>query len=396
MKKFVYIFCLSLLLFSCGKKEEEVKTPETKVEVIEETKPLDLEIKPITFSELKNWQNDDLIQTAQSIKDSCYAIRFDKNKFLSNSVVQIPTSDYQRVCKLFLEQNFQNSSQMRAFLEQYFTPYAVYEKGSEIGKFTSYYESALNASYNKSDKYKYPIYGRPKDLIEFNLKDFDSSLPNKRYVGRIEGTKLIPYYTRAEIEKNQIKAPVLLWADSHVDIYVMQIQGSAVADLDDGTKVRIGYADNNGHNFKGIGSILLEKGLIKPGQASMGKIKQWLLENGDLAVNNMAENKRYVFHRLTKADGPIGAQGVALKSGRSLAVDKHFIPMGALLWLETTGPDREKIEKLVVAQDIGGAIKGAVRGDYFWGSGKDDVLEKAGKMNSKGRYYILIPNPISE
>lgn len=384
------------MLISCGKKEEEVKAPETKTEIIEEAKPLDLEIKPVAFSDLKNWQNDDLLKTAKSFKDSCNSIRFEKNKFLSNSAIQIPTKDYQKICKLFSEQNFKNASQMRSFLENHFTPYAVYEKGSEIGKFTSYYESALNASYHKSDKYKYPIYGRPKDLIEFNLKDFDTSLPNKRYVGRIEGTKLIPYYTRSEIEKGNIKAPVLLWADSHVDIYVMQIQGSAVADLDDGTKVRIGYADNNGHNFKGIGTILLEKGLIKPGQASMGKIKQWLLENGDLAVDNMAENKRYVFHRLTNTDGPIGAQGVALRAGRSLAVDKHFIPMGALLWLETTGPDREKIEKLVVAQDIGGAIKGAVRGDYFWGSGKDDVLEKAGKMNSQGRYYILIPNPISE
>lgn len=397
MKKLIPILCLSLLLFSCGKKEEEeVIEPETKIEVIEEVKPKDLEIKPVSFSDLKNWQNDDLIQAFQSIKDSCKAIRFEKNKFLSNSAIQIPTADYQKICKLLSEQTFKNSSEMRSFLEKHFTPYAVYEKGSEIGKFTSYYESALNASYTKSDKYKYPIYGRPKDLIEFNLKDFDNSLPNKRYVGRIEGTKLIPYYTRAEIERNHIKAPVLLWADSHVDIYVMQIQGSAVADLDDGTKVRIGYADNNGHNFKGIGSILLEKGLIKPGQASMGKIKQWLLENGDLAVSNMAENKRYVFHRLTNAEGPLGAQGVALRAGRSLAVDKHFVPLGSLLWLETTGPDREKIEKLVVAQDIGGAIKGAVRGDYFWGSGKDDILEKAGKMNSQGRYYILIPRVFND
>ena len=131
---------------------------------------------------------------------------------------------------------------------------------------------------------------------------------------------------------------------------------------------------------------------MQPGQASMGKIKKWLKENPDKAIEPMNKNKRYVFHRLVNADGPIGAQGVSLTSGRSLAVDRTYIPLGALLWLETTGPDKENINKLVVAQDIGGAIKGAVRGDYFWGSGGDEILEKAGRMHAKGKYYILIPN----
>ena len=171
----------------------------------------------------------------------------------------------------------------------------------------------------------------------------------------------------------------------------MQIQGSAVAQMEDGSKIRIGYADNNGRQFKGIGSILLEEKLIKPGQASMGKIKKWLKENPEKAVAPMNKNERYVFHRLINSEGPIGAQGVSLTAGRSLAVDRKYIPLGALLWLETNGPDKEEIHKLVIAQDIGGAIKGGVRGDYFWGSGDDDVLEKAGKMHAKGKYYILLP-----
>lgn len=171
----------------------------------------------------------------------------------------------------------------------------------------------------------------------------------------------------------------------------MQIQGSAVATLPDGRTVRISYADNNGHPFKGIGSILLEKGYIKLGEATMGNIKKWLKANPKIAAREMRENKRFIFHRISRADGPIGAHGVPLHAGRSLAVDRRYIPLGSLIWLETTGPDHEKIEKLVVAQDIGSAIKGPIRGDYFWGSGKDDVLEKAGKMNSAGRYFILIP-----
>ena len=279
----------------------------------------------------------------------------------------------------------------KEFLEQNFTPYLVEYQGSPEGKFTSYYETEIFASYHKSDKYKYPVYGRPFDMIELNLQDFDKSLPNKRLVGRVKGNTFIPYYTRAEIHDKGLNAPIILWGDNEVDIYVMQIQGSAVAKMDDGSFIRIGYADNNGREFKGIGSILLEEKLIKPGQASMGKIKKWLKENPDKALEPMNQNKRYVFHRLVNADGPIGAQGVSLTAGRSLAVDRKFIPLGALLWLETTGPDKENIRKLVVAQDVGGAIKGAVRGDYFWGSGGDDILEKAGRMHAKGQYYILLP-----
>lgn len=219
-------------------------------------------------------------------------------------------------------------------------------------------------------------------------------MPSRRLVGRVEGQKLVPYYTRREIVSGTFDAPVILWADSYVDIYVMQIQGSAVARLDDGSDVRIGFADTNGREFKGIGSILLENKLIPPGQASMGNIKRWLKENAAAALDHMNDNKRYVFHRLVEAEGPIGALGVPLTAGRSLAVDKRYIPLGVPLWLETTGPHHEKIEKLVMAQDIGGAIKGGVRGDYFWGSGDDSVLELAGKMNSKGRYFILLPKNV--
>lgn len=369
--------------------EKQPPAPQEKLPEIKE-----IELLPVAFDNLENWHNDDLSQTIRAFADSCAKISTEKNEFLSNAAVKISTNLYQAVCRDFAARNIQSSDQFRQFIENNFIPNLVLGNGKETGKFTSYYESALNASFHKDDRYKYPIYGKPTDLIEFNLRDFDPALPSKRYVGRVAAQKLLPYYTRAEIEAGAGKAPVLLWGDDPVDIYVMQIQGSAVADLDDGRKVRIGYADNNGHAFKGIGSILLSKGLIKPGEASMGKIKQWLKKNGRLATDNMAENERFVFHRLVDAEGPIGAQGVPLRAGRSLAVDRHYIPLGSLLWLETTGPDREKIEKLVVAQDIGGAIKGAVRGDYFWGSGKDDVLDYAGRMNSSGRYFILLPKEV--
>jgi len=160
--------------------------------------------------------------------------------------------------------------------------------------------------------------------------------------------------------------------------------------LDDGRLVRVSYADNNGHRFVGIGGLLLKKGLLKPGEVSMDKISDWLKNNPEIAEVNMNENPRFIFHQISNADGPLGALGVPLTAGRSLAVDTEFIPLASLIWLETTEPSGKPLEKIVTAQDIGAAIKGAVRGDYFWGHGHQALLE-AGKMNATGRYYILLP-----
>jgi len=352
----------------------------------------ELQLTPKNFSDLAAWQTDNLAATIPGFKDSCRQILKETSEFLSYSLAQVPTAKYQEICNKFLSADIKSDKDFRAFIEANFTPYLVSSKNNEFGKFTSYYESALNASFTKSAKYKYPVYGKPNDLIEFNIKDFDEAAPSKRYVGRINGQKLVPYYSRAEIAKKPLDAPVILWGDDPIDIYIMQIQGSAIATLPDGSQVQVGYADNNGHPFRGIASILLEKKLLKSGETSMGQVKKWLKKNGKLALDNMNENKRFVFHRIIGRDsGPIGAHGVPLTPGRSLAVDRSFIPMGALLWLETTGPDANKIERLVIAQDVGGAIKGAIRGDYFWGSGDDEVLDKAGRMNATGRYFILLP-----
>ena len=341
------------------------------------------------FSDLKNFLNDNLDDAVVAFDRTCKAIK-ENPQILLRAKININPQQYIDICEKFEDKNISSSFAMRNFLITHFEPYLVKAGNNQVGKFTSYYEAELKASRTKHDEYIHPIYNRPNDLIEINLTDFDKSLPNRRLLGRIEGSKLIPYHTRAEIEQKIIDAPVILWGNDAVDIYLMQIQGSAIALLDDGSSVRIKYADNNGHNFVGIGSILLKKGLLKPGQASMDKIRDWLKENPQIAKANMAENPRYIFHAISDAEGPIGALGVPLVAGRSLAVDDTNIPLGALLWLETTGPNKEKIEKLVIAQDIGGAIKGIVRGDYFWGHGEQALLS-AGKMNSTGQYYILLP-----
>lgn len=372
MQKYVSLIIVLLLLTSCLKKTDE-----------------DVVLTKISFSELSEFEKDDASEVYGAFRKSCDAVSEKKGDYIDSSIIKISRNDYLDVCA---KSAGVNPQKFKEFIEDNFKPYLVTYKGSSEGKFTAYYEAEINASYTKDETYKYPIYGRPYDLIEVNLKDFDANLPAKKILGRADSGKLVPYYTRKEIYEKGINAPVILWGDSYIDIYIMQIQGSAVAKLPNGEKVRISFAESNGHEFKGIGSILLSKKLISSDKASMGSIKKWLKENFDTAKNEMNENKRYIFHRISDTEGPIGALGVDLTAGRSLAVDKTIIPLGGLLWLETTAPDNTKLNRLVMAQDIGGAIKGAVRGDFFWGSGGDDILEKAGKMNSKGRYYILIPN----
>ncbi len=349
-----------------------------------------LKLSKTSFSVLEGWNNDDFSKAIPVFAKNCAKIMLNKKAYLADSAVKIKTADYQNVCKSFSAQNINSSAKMKKFLEDKFTPYIVSAGNNPIGKFTSYYEATVHASLEKSDRYKYPIYGKPKDLVEINLRDFGADLPNTRLVGHVKNGKFVPYYKRADIENNGVNAPVLMWADDLVDIHFMQIQGSAIAKMDDGSELRIGYADNNGHKFKGIGSIMLEKKLLKAGEVSMENIRKWLRTHPEEAKKLMQENERFIFQRLSDADGPMGAFGVSLTAGRSMAVDNSLIPLGAVLWLDTVSPDKEPLQKLMFAQDIGAAIKGAVRGDYFWGHG-DDALHFAGRMNSAGKYYLLLP-----
>ena len=376
MKKYLCLFLLSLII-SCSAQKEPQK--EDKIT-----------LQKVSFSELPGFEQDDFNLFTEAYNLSCEATQ--KNAaILENAVVKIDKNAYLKACRKFQRLKVKNKETIQAFIKTNFTPYNVLDNNSNQGKFTAYYEAELKASKTKHNQYQYPVYGKPNDLIEINLKNFGADLPNKRILGRVENGKLVPYFTREQIEKNGLDAPVILWGDDKVDIFLMQIQGSAVALLDDGTTVRVSYADNNGHTFVGIGGLLLKKGLLKKGQASMDKIRDWLKANPEIADVNMMENPRFIFHKISDAKGPIGALGVPLTAGRSLAVDKNFIPLGALLWLDTTAPSNKPLQKAVLAQDIGAAIIGAVRGDYFWGHGEEALLQ-AGKMNSSGTFYVLIPN----
>ena len=375
-------FILSVfIILETGGCFNESKTPDFEHTV---------NLKKISFAELPDWNKDNFKDVITVFSKNCNSILNNKKEYIYSSRIKIKTEDYKDICSRFGNKNIKTSEQMKKFLESEFIPYSVSDGDNDEGKFTSYYEAEINASFEKTEKYKYPIYGKPSDLIEVNLRDFGTDLPNTRLVGRVKDGKFIPYYNRKEIENNGIKAPVIMWGDDLVDIHFMQIQGSAIAHMSDGSDLRVGYADNNGHKFRGIGGILLSKKLIEPKDASMTKIREWLRKNPKKASELMAENERFIFQKISDADGPVGALGVSLTPGRSLAVDNTYIPLGAVMWLDTYNPDKQNIRKIVFAQDIGSAIKGVVRGDYFWGHG-EQALKEAGRMNSVGRYFILAP-----
>jgi len=372
------IFALLFLLASCrgGVREESLVGTGG------------FSLQKVSYSDLDGWNRDDFYLFDKAVKSVCSAIIKNPNRKLQSSHLEYSLPEYKKHCSRVLE--ITDRTKLKNYIRDNFEPYSVIYNGQTEGKFTSYYEASIRASYVKEGKYKYPIYGKPADIVEVNLRDFDASLPNQRLLGRVKNNKLVKYYTRKEIDEGKLDAPVILWGDDEVDIFIMQIQGAAVATLPDGKTVRVGYAENNGHKFRGIGSILLEKKLIKPGEASMPKIRDWLKKNKKKAKESMLLNDRYIFHKIVEAEGPIGAMGLPLFAGRSMAVDRNYIPLGSMMWLETKAPDGSKINKMIMAEDVGSAIVGAIRGDYFWGFG-EKALEQAGKMNSRGSYFILLP-----
>ena len=211
--------------------------------------------------------------------------------------------------------------------------------------------------------------------------------------------RLVPYPDREKIESGALtgKGLELLWIDDPVDVFLLQVQGSGRVILPDGNVVQVGFAAHNGRSYHSIGRWLIDQGELQAHEASWDGIRGWIEKHPDRASELFAYNPRFIFFRVLEGPGPIGAEGVALTPERSMAVDTRFIPLGMPLWLDTVRPggSTEPMQRLMVAQDKGGAIKGVVRGDFFWGYG-DDALAQAGRMKSSGRYFLLLPNPLAD
>jgi membrane-bound lytic murein transglycosylase A len=317
---------------------------------------------------------------------------------------------------------------LRALLETDFRAFQIKNRDLEEGLFTGYYEPLLRGSRRRRAPYDVPLYKLPRDLITIDLGRFREELRGQRLAGRVEGRELLPYAERRAIEGGALarRDLELLWVDDPIDAFFLQIQGSGQIELPDGRRLRLGYAGQNGHPYFAIGRELIARGALTREQVSLQSIRAWLQENPEQATEVMALNASYVFFRELEGEGPIGSHGVVLTPGRSLAIDRSFLPLGAPLWLDTTFPTPERVpttvmtssagatatepsphsvdpaqpasaplQRLVVAQDTGGAIRGPVRGDLFWGAG-EEAEELAGHMKQQGRLYLLLPIALAE
>ncbi|WP_298672805.1 MltA domain-containing protein [uncultured Sphingomonas sp.] len=252
---------------------------------------------------------------------------------------------------------------------------------------TGYYIPEIAGSPNYRDGYA-PIYARPDDLVDVDLGLFSADLKGKSIRGRVDGTKFVPYYDRAAIEQGALrgKARVLGYAVDPVEFFFLQVQGSGLVRMPDGDVLRIGYDSQNGRDYTGIGSLMRQRGLLGPNQLSMQGMVTWLRANPEQGRAIMRENKSFVFFRVL--DGPpVGALGLAVTGGATVAADPRFIPLGAPVFLSM---DRTDATGLWVAQDTGGAIKGANRFDTFWGAG-DEARAIAGGMSARGTAFLLLP-----
>jgi len=287
----------------------------------------------------------------------------------------------------------------RAFIEDAFVPWRVSVGGSREGLFTGYYEPVLQGARQPDGRYRHALYRRPPDLIAVDLGAFAQDLTGRRVAGRVEGGRLAPYPDRAAIEAGALAGQglELLWVDDPVALFFLQIQGSGRVTLADGRTVRVGYADQNGRAYRAIGRDLVEAGLLTREAVSLQTIRDWLLAHPDRAAGLMSRNPAYVFFEelgpVTGPLGPPGAQGVPLTPGRSIAVDRRHVPLGTPAWLDATAPypdGEHPLRRLLIAQDTGGAIKGPIRGDVFWGTG-EAAEHTAGHMRATGRWWLLLP-----
>jgi len=364
-------------------------TPEKKPTPTSSTIPLpDIKapagtLRASSFAALPGWKNDDVRQAMPAFLTSCSTM--------------VRRADWTEPCTVARDLDVTNESAVRTFFEAFFTPYQVINAdGSDNGLITGYYEPLLRGARKRGGIYQTPLYRAPDDLLTIDLGSIYPELKGLRLRGRLVGNRVVPYPDRAELDKTaSLSGKEIVWVDDPIDAFFLQVQGSGRIQMANGEILRVAYADQNGYPYKSIGRYLIDKGELTLAQASAQGIKAWLAANPSRQQELLNVNPSYVFFKEEKVldpnQGPKGAQGVPLTPQRSIAVDPHFIPLGVPVFLATTQPNSGKsLQQLVVAQDTGGAIKGAVRADLFWGFG-NDAGEKAGRMKQRGTMWVLLP-----
>jgi len=359
--------------------------------------PAPLHLSQVPFGGLAGWADSDPQQALMGFRRSCGVLGPKPDTSSLGGLYAGTVADWRTACGAA-----SNASSARDFFEANFVPYRV-SQTSDKGLFTGYYEPQLKGSRTRHDAFQTPLYGVPADLVTIELGLFRDALKGQRIEGRVMGNRVVPYSARAEIARAGLpSAMTLLYVDDAVDAFFLQIQGSGRVVLDDGSVVRALYAGENGQPYTAIGAVLIQRGELKREEVSLQTIRAWLYAHPGQAQELMDHDASYVFFGEQPigdaSTGAPGAEGVPLTPEASLAVDVSIHALGVPVFLEATAPDEagsaHVFNRLLVMQDTGGAIKGAVRGDVYWGYGKR-AEEIAGRMKNEGRLTVLLPKTLA-
>ncbi len=357
--------------------------------------------EPLNWAGIPGWSDDDHLAAYKAFRASCRPIAAQQGAPADAKALGGSLRDPCRIAKGL---ELPDSARAKDFFEQNFVPVRISRLGEGEGFVTGYYEPVLEGSRTQTDVYNVPIYRRPSNLFVRGKTQGSTGLPNGGQVFRKIGRrKLVPYYDRAQIEDGAIAGRGLesAWLKNPTDLLFAQIQGSARVKLEDGTTVRINYDAHNGYPYTPVGRILIDRGIIPRDQMSMQKIREWMEQNPDGAKELRRQNRSYIFFRevqLSDKDEAVGAQGVPLTAGRSIAVDKALHVYGTPFFIEGELPieseqSKTPFHRLMIAQDTGSAIVGPARADLYFGAGAD-AGKVSGRLRHNMRFVMLVPKSL--
>ncbi len=340
-------------------------------------------LQPVTWADLPDWGREPLRESFAAFARGCPVLATQPSWQAACAAAEaLPPGATER--------------DIAAYFEARFDPHLVVNADeSTTGTVTGYYEPLLRGSRTRTAQYRHPIYAVPQDLVEIDLSAVYPDLKYKRLRGRVEGSKVVPYFSREEIDSAAapLKGLEIAWVDDAVELFFLHIQGSGQIQLPGGELLRVGYADQNGHPFRSVARLLIQRKELPAERTTMQGMKDWARRHPGKVQRFMNANPSYVFFKVLPGDlaGPIGSLGVPLTAERSIAVDPRVIPLGVPVFLATTWPATARaLNRLMVAQDTGGAINGGVRADFYWGFG-DAAGSQAGRMKQTGRMWVLLP-----
>ncbi|MEA3330646.1 MAG: murein transglycosylase A [Campylobacterota bacterium] len=364
MKLIIYFFIIITLFLGCSKE------PQVLYKSMPQTYLLESELQ-----NLPNWESEDFRVALNSFIESCKTSKTEKI--------------YSDLCIKAVD-----TQNPKEFLEREFVAYQISNKDFEdVGLLTGYYEPQLRGSWVKKEPYIYPIYKTPNDLIVVDLSSIYPKLKDYRLRGRVDGNRLVPYYTREETESESIDAEVICYTDSKVDLFFLEVQGSGRVTFEDGKTIFIGFDNQNGHKYRSIGKYLVSENEIALEDISLQSIKAWFVQNPHRIDEVLNYNKSVVYFK-EREHSASGSLGVELTPNRSVAIDRRYISLGSMLYL-SADIEEKNVSRVVQAQDTGGAIKGAVRADMFFGF-TEEAMEIAGELKAPLKLWILLPKNITE